>query len=239
MRILKVNERNLVPSIDAEKLTMSFGSDDVDEVANRTGSLVWQGDMAITGERNRPVSTAIPLKDVLKDKGPGVYLAVVERTDVKEGEDTGSATNWVLVSNLGLTAYTGADGMAVAVRSLADAKPVAGVTLRLYAHNNAELGSATTDAQGIARFAGGPAARQGRRRAVRGDGLWRGRRLQLPRGRPRRVRPQRPRGQRPRRAGPGRRLSLHRPRHLPAGRERPPDGAGARRQGRRAGRTCR
>ncbi len=155
VRILKVNERNLVPSIDAEKLTMSFGSDDVDEVANRTGSLVWQGDMAITGERNRPVSTAIPLKDVLKDKGPGVYLAVVERTDVKEGEDTGSATNWVLVSNLGLTAYTGADGMAVAVRSLADAKPVAGVALRLYAHNNAELGSATTDAQGIARFAGG------------------------------------------------------------------------------------
>ena len=60
-----------------------------------------------------------PLKDVLKDKGPGVYLAVVERADVKEGEDTGSVTNWVLVSNLGLTAYTGADGMAVAVRSLA------------------------------------------------------------------------------------------------------------------------
>ncbi|HYM72941.1 MAG TPA: alpha-2-macroglobulin [Stellaceae bacterium] len=155
VRILKVNERNLVPSIDAEKLTMSFGSDDVDEVANRTGSLVWQGDMAIGGERNRPVATAIPLKDVLKDKGAGVYLAVVERADVKEGDDTQPATNWVLVSNLGLTAYTGSDGMAVAVRSLADAKPVAGVALRLYAHNNAELGAATTDAEGIARFPGG------------------------------------------------------------------------------------
>jgi uncharacterized protein YfaS (alpha-2-macroglobulin family) len=45
--------------------------------------------------------------------------------------------------------------MAVAVRSLADAKPLAGVTLRLYAHNNGELGSATTDAGGVARFAGG------------------------------------------------------------------------------------
>jgi uncharacterized protein YfaS (alpha-2-macroglobulin family) len=155
VRILKVNERNLVPSLDAEKLTMSFGSDDVDDVANRSGSLVWQGEMTIADERNRAVSTAIPLKDLLKDNGPGVYLAVVERADVKEGEDTEPATNWILVSNLGLTTYTGADGMAVAVRSLADAQPVSSVTLRLYAHNNTELGSATSGADGIAHFAGG------------------------------------------------------------------------------------
>jgi uncharacterized protein YfaS (alpha-2-macroglobulin family) len=99
---------------------------------------------------------------MLKDKGPGVYLAVVERADVKDGEDTEPATNWILVSNLGLTTYTGTDGMAVAVRSLADAKPVSGVALRLYAHNNTELGTATTGADGIARFAGGLLARQGR-----------------------------------------------------------------------------
>ncbi|HXP02873.1 MAG TPA: alpha-2-macroglobulin [Stellaceae bacterium] len=155
VRILKVNERNLVPSIDTEKLTMSFGSDDVDEIANRSGSLVWQGEMTIQGDRNRAVSTAIPLKDILKDKGPGVYLAVVERADVKEGDDTQPATNWILVSNLGLTAYSGADGMTIAVRSLADAQPVNGVTLRLYAHNNTELGTASSGADGIARFAPG------------------------------------------------------------------------------------
>jgi uncharacterized protein YfaS (alpha-2-macroglobulin family) len=61
----------------------------------------------------------------------------------------------VLVSNLGLTTYTGSDGMAVAVRSLADAKPLAGVTLRLYARNNAELASVTSDADGIGRISGG------------------------------------------------------------------------------------
>jgi uncharacterized protein YfaS (alpha-2-macroglobulin family) len=155
VRILKVNERNLVPSIDAEKLTMSFGSDDVDEVANRSGALIWQGEMTIAGPRNRAVSTAIPLKGVLKDNGPGVYLVVVERADVKDGDDTQPAANWILVSDLGLTTYSGADGMAVAVRSLADAKPLSGVTLRLYAHNNGELGSATTGADGIARFAPG------------------------------------------------------------------------------------
>src|SRR6516164_1298860 len=47
LRLLRVNERNLVPSIDAERLTMSFSSYEVDEIINRTGSLVWEGEMAI------------------------------------------------------------------------------------------------------------------------------------------------------------------------------------------------
>ena len=79
VRLLRVNERNLVPSIDAEKLAMKFDSYDVDQVIERTGTLVWQGEMSISGKRNAPVTTAIPLKDMLRDNGPGVYLAVVER----------------------------------------------------------------------------------------------------------------------------------------------------------------
>src|SRR5947209_14211339 len=152
VRLVRVNDRNLVPSINAEKLTMSFGTDDVDEVINQNGSLVWNGEMTITAPRNRPVVTAIPLNDMLRDKNPGVYLAVVERTDSKDDARSTPATNWVLVSNLGLTTYSGTDGMAVAVRSLADAKPVKGVGLKLYAHNNGELATATTDADGLARI---------------------------------------------------------------------------------------
>src|ERR1700726_3748838 len=53
LRLVRVNDRNLVPSINADKLTMSFGTDDVDEVINQTGSLVWQGEMTITAPRNR------------------------------------------------------------------------------------------------------------------------------------------------------------------------------------------
>ncbi|HEY1798399.1 MAG TPA: alpha-2-macroglobulin [Stellaceae bacterium] len=155
LRILKVNERNLVPTVSADKMVMKFGGDDVDDVINRSGSLVWQGEMTIAGERNRAVVTAIPLKDILKDKGPGVYLAAVGRVGKKDDDDTVAATNWVLVSNLGLTAYTGRDGMAIAVRSLADAKPISGVTLKLYAQNNGDLATVTTDADGIAKLPGG------------------------------------------------------------------------------------
>ena len=83
VRLLRVNERNLVPSLDAEKFAMKFDSSDVDEVIARTGKLVWQGEMSISGKRNAAVTTAIPLKDMLRDSGPGVYLAVVERPDLR------------------------------------------------------------------------------------------------------------------------------------------------------------
>jgi uncharacterized protein YfaS (alpha-2-macroglobulin family) len=155
LRLLRVNERNLVPSIDAERLTMSFSTYEIDEIVNRTGSIVWQGEMAISGERNRAVTTAIPLKEMLREKGSGIYLAVAERGDLRQDEYAEPATNWVLVSNLGIAAYKGTDGLAVNVRSLGDGKPLADVAVRLYARNNGQLGEATSDNSGTARIPGG------------------------------------------------------------------------------------
>ncbi len=238
LRLLKVNERNLVPSIDAERLTMSFSSWSVDEIINRTGSLVWEGEMAIAGERNRPVATAIPLKDMLREKGPGIYLVVAERADLGQDESSTPATNWVLVSNLGLAAYKGADGLAVDVRSLADGKPHLrgrGPALRAQ-QRRARVGDERRRRHRA--YSGRPPARPRRRRAVRGDRPRRRRRLQLSRNRPRRLRLERPRGRRPAAAGAGRRFSLHRPRHLPPRRDGRIDGAGARRQGRRGDRPA-
>ena len=125
LRLVRINERNLVPSINAEKLTMSFDRYSVDELIEQQGSLVWQGEMAITGERNRPVVTAIPLQDILRDKGPGVYLAAVDRADAKH-DDAGAHRD-----QLGARLGYGADHLyrrrrhgghgALAVRGQADA----------------------------------------------------------------------------------------------------------------------
>src|SRR5262249_60407848 len=48
LRLVQVNERNLVPSIDAERLTMSFSTYEIDEIVNRNGSLGWQGGEALS-----------------------------------------------------------------------------------------------------------------------------------------------------------------------------------------------
>ncbi len=197
LRLLRVNERNLVPSLDAEKFTMKFDSWDIDQVIKRTGKLVWEGEMAISGKRNTPVTTAIPLTEMLRDSDPGVYLAVVERADLRPDDIERPATNWVLVSDLGLTSYTGADAMVVAVRSLATATPVPGVAVRLYARNNGELANVTSDAGRPRPDPGRARARQRRRRAVCGHGVWQGRRFQFPRSRPSCLRSERSRRHRP------------------------------------------
>ena len=65
------------------------------------------------------------------------------------------ATQWFVVSDIGLSTYTGQDGLNVFARSLGTAKPLAGIELTLLARNNEVLGTATTDEQGRATFTPG------------------------------------------------------------------------------------
>ena len=74
----------------------------------------------------------------------------------KPGNDWDSrATQWFVVSDIGLTTYAGTDGLHVFARALSSAKPMANVELQLLAKNNEILGTATTDADGRATFTAG------------------------------------------------------------------------------------
>jgi hypothetical protein len=96
-------------------------------------------------------------------KGTDVKGADVKGTDVKGAEvkgDTartetaraGKASQWFVVSDLGLTSFVGDDGLMVFARSLTSAQPVAGVELHLLARNGKEQASRVTGNDGIARF---------------------------------------------------------------------------------------
>src|SRR5690606_35011429 len=65
------------------------------------------------------------------------------------------ATQWFVVSDIGLSTYAGQDGLTVFARALSSAQPVAGATLQLLARNNEILGEAVTDARGRATFTPG------------------------------------------------------------------------------------
>ena len=58
----------------------------------------------------------------------------------------------MVVSDLGLTAISGEDGVHAFVQSLAPPTPLAGVELRLIARNNEVLATKATDAQGRVDF---------------------------------------------------------------------------------------
>jgi uncharacterized protein YfaS (alpha-2-macroglobulin family) len=61
-------------------------------------------------------------------------------------------TQWFVVSDIGLTSFSGTDGIHVLTRSLATAAPMAGVEVRLIARNNEVLATRTTAADGHIKF---------------------------------------------------------------------------------------
>ncbi len=62
------------------------------------------------------------------------------------------ATQWFVLSNIGLSTFAGDDGLNVFARALDSARPAAGLELKLIARNNEILGTAKTDGEGHARF---------------------------------------------------------------------------------------
>ena len=74
---------------------------------------------------------------------------------------TDRAVQWLMVSDIGLSAFQGTDGMTVSARSFATGQSVGGLDVRLYARNNAELARAKTDSDGLVRFPPGLFRAQG------------------------------------------------------------------------------
>ena len=107
-----------------------------------------------TPKLNTEVATAFPVDQALGDLKPGVYVMTAAPKDAVANDYDQRASQWFIVSDLGLTAYSGHDGIDVFIHSLASAEP-----------SGAGRGPADRAQQ---RGAGGQAHRQGRLRAFRG-----------------------------------------------------------------------
>ena len=153
LQLLRVNDRALVEQVARDGFSAGLSQAEVDEVAEQSGSRVWSGEMDLpAGERNRPRSALVPIGEIVKERKPGLYLMVADPVETPRSEYAEKATQWVLVSDLGITTLSGEDGLSVIVRSLGTALPAGDVDVRLFARNNSELGRVATDAEGIARF---------------------------------------------------------------------------------------
>ena len=163
IEIFRIGDRGLAGVMQGDGFLKSLESHDIDSVREKTGQRIWQGELDVTPRANEDVTTAIPVSDAIPKLEPGVYIASasVGSKANTEGGGTDRASQWFIVSDLGLSALTGADGLHAFVRSLATANPAAGVTVRLVARNNEVLGSAKTDAAGYARFDAGLGKGQG------------------------------------------------------------------------------
>ncbi len=161
VEIYRVNDRNLSSVLGDGSLERHFSAYDLEGLRDKTGARVYQGEMDVASRLNEEVTTAFPVTEAIGALLPGVYAMIAKPAGASVESYEERATQWFIVSDLGLTALSGGDGIHAFVRSLADAAPVAGAGVRLVAKNNEILGTAKTDERGYARFEAGLARGEG------------------------------------------------------------------------------
>jgi len=153
--IVQINDRNLVPLLAQDQLTgaTSIYGSDLRGYRDTSGTPVWEGELQLPNvKENESQDFTVPVGDVLKDLQPGVYLATASLKDQESWDPL--ASQWFLISDIGLTTFQAENGLSVYARSFADAAPIANVELALLARDNRELGRVTTNAEGFAQFSG-------------------------------------------------------------------------------------
>jgi uncharacterized protein YfaS (alpha-2-macroglobulin family) len=154
LHIYRVNDRALVQQLQDGMIFRSLRARFLEQLADRTGELVWQGELDIKGAPEERVRTAIPIAETIGELKPGIYAAAAVEISALDEEYYWYdwATQWFVVSDLGLTALIGDSGLHATVRSLSDGGAMADVTFELLARNNAILGTANSNADGLAAF---------------------------------------------------------------------------------------
>jgi uncharacterized protein YfaS (alpha-2-macroglobulin family) len=155
LKVYRIGDRAIASLLaDSQFLTQLDGYS-ADRIESQSGELVWQGTIDIARELNKDIVTSFPVDEALPERKPGVYVLTAAATNGKARDWEQKATQWFVVSDVGLTTYAGTDGLNVFARSLDSAAPLAGVELQLIARNNEVLGTATTDTDGRATFTAG------------------------------------------------------------------------------------
>ncbi|WP_119169096.1 alpha-2-macroglobulin family protein [Algihabitans albus] len=158
LTLYRVGDRNLLTQLEYGDLGRQLTGYDLQNLAERQGERLWQGAMTVpAGQPNAEQTTLIPLDEMIGSRAPGVYVVVAGVADPQAEDEpwTQQATQWLVVSDLGLSLFEGRDGLTVFARSFADARAESEVELQLVARNNRILGRAVTGPDGRAGFPAG------------------------------------------------------------------------------------
>jgi uncharacterized protein YfaS (alpha-2-macroglobulin family) len=151
--IYRIGDRNLLDTVVGGNFQRSLARYEMQRLASEGGVAVWSGELKVESPLNAEVTTAFPVDEAVGKLAPGVYVMSAEPTGPKKDDDYGDvATQWFIVSDLGLTAFSGHDGIHVFVNSLAAATASAETEIRLIARNNEVMATKRSDAAGHALF---------------------------------------------------------------------------------------
>jgi len=168
IEIYRLGDRNLMDAVGSENsgrgdFQRALSRYDVEQLGQSRGVVVWKGELAVEAAPiNTDVTTAFPVDQAVGDLKPGVYVMVAQPQELKNvGGYEALATQWFIVSDLGLTAFSGNDGIHVFVNSLASTEAKNAIDVRLISRGNEVLATRRTDAGGHVQFEIGLASGEG------------------------------------------------------------------------------
>ncbi len=161
LTVYRIGDRNLIDTLLGYGFQRNLSSYEAERLAEGRGARVWSGELAVEQKLNTEVTTAFPVEQALKNLAAGVYAMTAAPKGGLSGGYEDLATQWFIVSDLGLTAYSGHDGVDVFIHSLASAEPRGQIEVRLIARNNEVLATRPTDRNGFVHFDAGLARGEG------------------------------------------------------------------------------
>lgn len=161
LSLYRMSDRNLIAALRDQMFGTPLEGWQENYFTDTLGEKLWQGAATIAppaGGGSHPVNAEVASRlDLRGEAGPlepGIYVLRAAIPDADE-DISPTASQWFMVSDLGLSSFSGTDGLTVAVLGLSDARPREGIEVALVSRGNAVLGTARTDAQGIAHFDAG------------------------------------------------------------------------------------
>ncbi len=154
IEIIRMGDRNLLSTVHSSDFLSQLSSYRLKQYVDSDGVKIWSGTLAVASELNRDVTTDFPVLEALGKLDAGVYVMTAKPTELaaSDDDDADVAIQWFIVSDLGLTAFSGRDGVHVFVRSLTSAKPIEGISLRLVARDNEVLATKESSSEGYVNF---------------------------------------------------------------------------------------
>jgi uncharacterized protein YfaS (alpha-2-macroglobulin family) len=161
VNVFRIGDRNLINTVIDSDFQRSLSRYELSSLGDERGVKVWTGELTTATTLNQEVTTAFPVDQALGDLQPGVYVMTAAPKMPGSDDDNQLATQWFIVSDLGITAFSGNDGIHVFVNSLASTDAVGKAEVRLIARNNEILATRKTDESGHVLFETGLARGEG------------------------------------------------------------------------------
>lgn len=154
LTLRRVSDRNLLRAIQDSYFGRPLSYWEEQDFSNQIAEEVWSGTGEVQQELNRDMVTRLPMGDIIQDLPAGIYALSAAQPGADPYDNPG-ATQWFVLSDLGVSSLSGVDGMHVFVRSLKSTGAEEGIKVSLLSSANRVLGTAQTDAEGHAMFDGG------------------------------------------------------------------------------------